>query len=141
MKAPQRGPALRVWLVDDSEDPHRVADLTIAGLAGVELSHFYSGAEALQAFAQLADEQPSGLPAVILMDFFIGDERGDEVTRNLRRLEPASVRPIIVGYSSMASASERIIASGGDVVVRKHRGPDGANPSLHRFLLARLRSS
>jgi CheY-like chemotaxis protein len=138
MHAPQSGPALRVWLVDDSEDPHHVADLTISALDGVEISHFYSGAEALAAFARLAGEQPYDLPAVILMDFFIGDERGDEVTSALRRLEPASVRPTIVGYSSMASASERILAAGGDVVVRKHRSSDGVNPSLYRFLLARL---
>jgi CheY-like chemotaxis protein len=140
MQSKHRGPALRVWLVDDSEDPHRVADLTIAGLAGVEITHFYSGAEALQAFAELAGAQPGQLPAVILMDFFIGDERGDVVTSELRRLEPASVRATIVGYSSMASASERILASGGDVVVRKHRSADGVNPSLYRFLLARLPS-
>jgi CheY-like chemotaxis protein len=140
MDASQSGPALRVWLVDDSEDPHRVADLTIAGLEGVELTHFYTGAEALHAFASLAGGQPSSLPDVILMDFFIADERGDEVTRDLRRLEPASARPTIVGYSSMASASERILASGGDVVLRKQRSNDGVNPSLYRFLLARLHS-
>jgi CheY-like chemotaxis protein len=140
MQAPQRRTALRVWLVDDSDDPHRVADLTIARLEGVELSHFYSGAEALQAFARLAGGRGPGLPAVILMDFFIGDERGDEVTRALRRLEPASARATIVGYSSMASASERILESGGDVVVRKHRSSDGVNPSLYRFLHARLQA-
>ncbi len=140
MQPPHRGPALRVWLVDDSEDPHHVADHTIATLAGVEIVHFYSGAEALQAFARLASERPSALPAIILMDFYIGDERGDAVTSELRRLETASARPTIVGYSSMASASERILASGGDVVVRKHRSHDGVNPSLYRFLLARLNS-
>ncbi len=133
------GPTLRVWLVDDSEDPHHVADLTVAGLVGVELTHFYSGATALAAFAELARDHPDRLPAVILMDFFIGQERGDEVTSELRRLEPASVRPTIVGYSSMPAASERIRVCGGDVVVRKHRTAEGVNPSLYRFLNARLR--
>jgi CheY-like chemotaxis protein len=134
MSAPHHAAPIRVWLVDDSSDPHQVADLTVADLPGFELSHFYSGSEAIAAFARIAGESPELLPAVILMDFFLGDERGDAVTTALRCLEPPQVRPTIVGYSSVRSGSERIIASGGDLVVRKHRGDDGVNPSLRRFL-------
>lgn len=128
---------LRIWLIDDNEEVHQVTDRTIALLSDAVLTRFYSGSEALVAFARLASGQPTELPAIILMDFFIGDERGDVVTAALRDLEPASVRPTIVGYSSMQSASERIINCGGDVVVRKHRSDDGVNPSLYRFLLER----
>ena len=125
---------MRIWLVDDSEDVHQVAQRTVNALPGLSLTRFYSGAEALTAFAQLEAAHPAELPRVILMDFYIGDERGDAVTLALRRLEPATSRSTIVGYSSMQSASERILGSGGDVVVRKHRSQDGLNPSLYRFL-------
>jgi CheY-like chemotaxis protein len=140
MPATRQPVPIRVWLVDDSSDPHQVADRTIAGLSGFELAHFYSGSEAIAAFAQLAGEHPEQLPAVILMDFYLGDERGDAVTVALRCLEPQRTHATIVGYSSVQSASERIVASGGDVVVRKHRGADGVNPSLRRFLLAVARA-
>ena len=123
---------VRLWLVDDTEAHHEVARRTLAGLGRYELESFLTGAEAIAAFARLA--RGGALPAIVLMDFYLGDERGDQVTRALRELEPPNHRAIIVGYSSVADASQRIVAAGGDVIVRKHVATDGSNPTLRAWL-------
>ncbi|HYE05635.1 MAG TPA: response regulator [Planctomycetota bacterium] len=130
---------LRLWLVDDTEAHHEVARNTIVRIDGVEFDSFLTGREALSAFARLA--RGGVLPDVVLMDFYLGDERGDHVTRRLRELEPAGVRCVIVGYSSVADASARIVAAGGDVIVRKQVAQDGTNPTLRAWLeqLMRMR--
>ena len=76
---------------------------------------------------------------MVLMDFFLGSERGDQVTRGLRALEGRS-RAVIVGYSSVGSGSARIVEVGGDLVVRKHCDKSGINPSLMRYLTSVLAS-
>ena len=127
--------ALRLWLIDDSPEPHAVAAETATRLGGIELSHFHSGSEAVEAFAGLAAEAPDDLPEVVLMDFYLGvSERGDRITSELRRLEPPGAVVTIVGYSSVLAGSQSILAAGGDAIVPKLRGPDGLNPSLSRFL-------
>ena len=123
---------VRLWLVDDTEAHHDVARNTLATLKGFELSDFLSGAEAIAAFGTLA--KGGALPDIVLMDFYLGDERGDQVTRRLRELEPADHYAVIVGYSSVADASQRIVAAGADVVVRKHVATDGSNPTLRAWL-------
>ena len=67
------------------------------------------------------------------MDFFLVGERGDHVTKELRQAEVRS-RPVIVGYSSVASGSAAIVAAGGDLAVRKHADERGINPSLANWL-------
>jgi CheY-like chemotaxis protein len=124
----------RIWLIDDSPDHHAVAAETVARRPLWHLSGFLHGSDAIAAFADLADERPDELPDVVLMDFFLGDERGDAVTAELRRLETAAHRPVIIGYSSVASASQHIIASGADLALRKHRDESGVNPTLLRYL-------
>ena len=127
--------ALRLWLIDDSSEPHAVAAETAARLGGVELSHFHAGSEAVEAFAALAAQAPGDLPEVVLMDFYLGvSERGDRITAELRRLEPPGAAVTIVGYSSVLAGSQSILAAGGDAIVPKQRTPDGVNPSLSRFL-------
>ncbi len=128
--------ALRLWLVDDTEAHHEVARNTLAASRGIAFESFLTGGEAISAFARLA--RGGALPDVVLMDFYLGDERGDQVTRRLRELEPPGVRCLIVGYSSVADASGRIVAAGGDLIVRKHVATDGTNPTL-RTWLAQLR--
>jgi CheY-like chemotaxis protein len=122
-----------IWLIDDSRDHHLVADSTLARLPGVGITHHYDGVGALAEYAALQADPAQPAPAVVLMDYFLGAERGDLVTRRLRALERRS-RAVIVGYSSVASGSARIVEAGGDLVLRKHCDQSGINPSLLRYL-------
>ncbi len=128
-----------LWLIDDSPEHHRVAAAT-ATLAGVDFTGYASGREGIAAFARAA-RQRKGVPDAVLMDYYLGDDRGDAVTRRLRELEPAQYRPVIIGYSSVAEASRRIVESGGDLVLRKHATAEGINPSLLEWLRRTLRTS
>jgi CheY-like chemotaxis protein len=121
-----------LWLIDDGESNHQAAMATVASLPWVRLERFYTGVEAVAAFADI-EAQRGRAPDAVLMDFFLVGERGDQITADLRRAEVRS-RPVIVGYSSVASGSAAIIAAGGDVVVRKHADDRGINPSLAVWL-------
>jgi FixJ family two-component response regulator len=123
-----------VWLIDDTAEHHATARATIAALPGWQLTGYLDAAEAVAAFTALATKKPRDLPAVVLMDFFLGGTYGNLVTAELRKLQPVGAPITIVGYSSVASASAAIVAAGGDVIVRKHRDERGMNPSLERFL-------
>jgi CheY-like chemotaxis protein len=128
--------AVLLWLIDDTEVNQTVAETTVALVPGAAFRGFLVAAEAIAAFARAA-RRPATLPEVVLMDFYLGDTRGDEVARRLRALEPATRRPVIVGYSSVASGSAAILAAGGDLVLRKHADGRGVNPSLLAWLRAR----
>ena len=119
----------RIWLIDDTPHLHVVARATARLAGGWDFTGYLSGEEAVEAFIAGHD-----LPAVILMDFFLGDDRGDLLTARLRDLEPPTSRAVIVGYSSMRAGSEAIIAAGGDVIVTKTQNDAGINPSLLSYL-------
>jgi CheY-like chemotaxis protein len=121
-----------LWLVDDGEANHQAALATVARFPWVRLEHFYTGSEAVTRFSDIEAQQGRG-PDAVLMDYFLEGERGDQVTAALRQAEVRS-RPVIVGYSSVASGSAAILAAGGDVVVRKHADARGTNPSLAVWL-------
>ncbi len=121
-----------LWLIDDSESNHQAACATAALLPWVRFAGFYSGAEAVQAFAAI-EAEGGAAPDAVLMDFFLVGERGDHITKDLRQAEVRS-RPVIVGYSSVASGSAAIVAAGGDLAVRKHADDRGINPSLANWL-------
>lgn len=121
-----------LWLIDDSASNHDTAVSTVATMPWVTLEQFYSGAEAVAAFAKI-EQQQGYAPDVVLMDYYLVGERGDQVTRALRATERRS-RPVIVGYSSVASASQIIVQAGADIVVRKHTDAQGINPSLATWL-------
>ncbi len=121
-----------LWLIDDAEANHQAAITTTAQFPWVRLERFYTGFEAVEAFAGI-EAQGGRAPDAVLMDFFIDGERGDQVTGDLRRAEVRS-RPVIIGYSSVASGSAAIMAAGGDLVVRKHVDARGVNPSLAVWL-------
>lgn len=131
--AGRAAPPLRLWLIDDTADHHATARETIGGMAGVRLTCWLDPVEAIAAYAEAAS-RPADLPRVVLMDFFLGEMRGDQATRELRRLQPTAAALTIVGYSSMASGSARIVEAGGDVIVRKVRDGSGRNPLLARWL-------
>lgn len=124
---------LLVWLIDDSEANHQVAQRTIAAFPTVTFVGFYTGAEAVAAFAAGQSTSDASVPGVVLMDYYLNEERGDQVTAALRAAERRS-RPVIVGYSSVDSASRVIVAAGADAIVRKHVDGRGLNPSLARYL-------
>jgi CheY-like chemotaxis protein len=122
------------WLIDDTPVHHDTARRTITPFHALHLVSFLTGHAALAAYRR-ALTAGQALPRIVLMDYVLGAERGDRVTRALRQLDagPAS-RLCIVGYSSMASASQAIVEAGGDCIVRKQRAGNGTNPSLAAFL-------
>ena len=126
-----------LWLIDDTADNHQVASATVALVPGVRFRGFLSAAEGIAAFARAA-AHPAELPDAVLMDFYLGDARGDQVTRRLRELEPANARPVVIGHSSVASGSAAILAAGADLVLRKHANDAGINPTLLAWLRARM---
>lgn len=131
--------AIRVWLVDDCEPHHAAAAATIRGLPGFELESFLEGSAAVAEFTYRASTAPETLPRIILMDYYLGDGRGDEFTAQLRALDPPAFRPVVAGYSSVGERSREIVAAGGDVVVRKRIARDGTNPDLRVYLDSYLR--
>ena len=116
-----------VWMIDDDPGNLEVAGRTVRA-GGHQFEGFSSGRAALMA---LRHGTPA--PQVVLMDFYLVNERGDQVTRDWREHEGAR-RAVIVGHSSMASGSAAIIAAGGDVAVRKHANEQGLNPTLATWL-------
>jgi CheY-like chemotaxis protein len=121
-----------IWLIDDSEANHQAAIATTAKFAWVRLEHFYTGSAAIAEFTEI-ESSAGRAPDAVLMDYFLDGERGDQITADLRRAEVHS-RPVIIGYSSVASGSAAIVAAGGDLVVRKHMDANGVNPSLAGWL-------
>ena len=119
----------QVWLIDDTPRLHTVARATLRLVPGWSFTGYLTGSEA-------GDAYRAGvcLPQIILMDFFLGDDRGDLLTAHLRAIEQPGHRPVIVGYSSMRSGSEAIVAAGGDVIVVKQHNEAGINPSLLAYL-------
>jgi CheY-like chemotaxis protein len=123
-----------VWLIDDGSEHHAAARATVSAQPRFSFTGFLDPEEALETYERLAQSKPQALPRIVLMDYYLGDTRGDDVTKRLRALQPAASRLTIVGYSSVAAGSERIVSAGADLIVRKHRDADGRNPSLTRFL-------
>jgi CheY-like chemotaxis protein len=115
-----------VLVIDDTQVWHAVAARSCAELPWT-LAHAHSGAEA----ELLLD---GGLrPAVVLMDYFIGDMHGDDLTERIR-LRNDRPRPCIIGFSSVPACSRRIVAAGGDLWLPKVADDQGSNPHLVTWL-------
>ena len=127
-----------LWIVDDVLSHHRTVAATLADMPEFAWEGFTDGDEAVAEFTHRAAHAADRLPRVILMDFFLGDTRGDQITERLRAVH-TPLTPIIIGHSSVASASRQIVACGGDLILRKHAGRDGANPDLRVYLDSLLR--
>lgn len=122
--------AMRIWLIDDTPVWHQVTRDTLRHWSAHQFQSFHRGSSALHALEHLTADD---LPHIILMDFYIGDERGDEVTKWIRQLHPqAPIR--IIGYSTAHSGSLAIIQAGGNDCIRKHHDQRGLNPSLLSWL-------
>ena len=127
-----------LWIIDDAPSNHRTVAQTVAGRPEFTWEGFLDGDVAVDEFAQRVAHAPDRLPRVILMDFYLGDCRGDEVTGRIRAVH-TPLTPIIIGYSSMPAGSRQIVEAGGDLVLRKHTGADGRNPDLAVYLDGLLR--
>ena len=82
----------------------------------------------------LVGNSPESLPRIVLMDFYLGGERGDAVTADLREVQAIGHPLTIVGYSSLRDGSQRIVDAGGDCIVAKRTDGDGRNHMLRRWL-------
>lgn len=120
-----------LWLIDDTPSLHVVAEATVRLVAGWEFFGHFTGYEAIEEYQHLPTE---ARPHVILMDYYIGADRGDSVTAQLRAVITANHRPVIVGYSSVRSGSAAIVAAGGDLIVPKRSNAAGINPDLLNYL-------
>jgi CheY-like chemotaxis protein len=127
-----------VWIVDDAPSNHRAVEATVARLPEFTCEGFLDGDEAVVEFAHRVAHAPDRLPRVILMDFYLGSTRGDEVTGQIRAVH-TPLTPIIIGYSSVGSGSRQIVEAGGDLVLRKLCARDGTNPELRVYLESLLR--
>lgn len=123
-----------IWLIDDTPQWHAVTERTVAMVPGWELASFHTGPAAMMAFEELAEHRPQDLPQVVLMDFYLGQMRGDAVTEVLRDCEPAGYHVTIVGHSSMTHGSALIECAGADCSVRKHADGEGINHALLSWL-------
>lgn len=127
---PDETPLRLLWQVDDSDHWHEVTDASLAQVtADIRVQHFHTGQALLMALAGAAAD--SG-PDAILMDYFIGPERGDAVTRDARTTE-AGRRTTIIGFSSVLSGSRAIERAGADYSLPKY-DQGGINPDLIDWL-------
>ena len=120
-----------LWLIDDTPSLHVVAEATVRLVTGWSFFGHFTGQEALAEYENLPAE---ARPHVILMDYYIGADRGDEVTTQLRLLVSAQHRPVIIGYSSVRSGSAAIVAAGADLMLPKRSNAAGINPDLLNYL-------
>src|SRR4051812_43905148 len=86
---------IRLWLVDDTPDHHATARATLAAFPQVEFTGFEDAGEAIDEYRRLAASDEAGLPRIVLMDFFLGEWRGDAVTRELKQLQPPAAALIV----------------------------------------------
>jgi len=122
-----------IWQIDDTSHWHEVTDATLARLpVALRCEHFHSGHAGLLAWQGAASH--GGLPDLVLMDFYIGSERGDDVAQALRQVEPAGHHAVIVGFSSVPSASQRIADACGGIALPKVANHAGINPELLAML-------
>jgi len=122
-----------LWLIDDTPQHHETVAATASLVPGVDFAGFLSAEEGLSAFRK-ASKDAAKTPDVVLMDFFLGEDRGDRVTSQLRALETPAKRPVIIGYSSVPSGSSAIVDAGADLLLKKLRNNEGINPTLLQWL-------
>jgi hypothetical protein len=119
-------PRRLLWQIDDHDGWLALSAATVARVPGWGFRGF-TGPDAALAAWQDGDPRPDA----ILVDYYLGDHRGDEVAAVLRELD---ARVVIIGHSSVPSCSARIVLAGGDLVL-----PKRAEGGINRALLAWLR--
>ena len=136
-----------IWQLDDTQYWHLISDETIRQLSNWQLRSFYTSQDLLYGLEECRAE-PQYWPSIILMDFYLQNERGDQVTQAIRSYvndltasatdsdeRQALQRHItIVGFSSVRSCSEQICQAGGDCIVKKIETGDGINHQLLKYV-------
>lgn len=129
-----------IWVVDDATENHELvaSSLPVGWQDHARLRGFQSGEAAIAEIARmLVKDITAELPDLVFMDFFMHQLHGAETTEQLLHLYHLHgrerERPMIIGHSSMASASQSIVAAGGDMVIPK-RSRAGISPGIARFI-------
>jgi CheY-like chemotaxis protein len=114
-----------IWVLDDIEANHDFVRRSLPeGYESVcVFKTFVTAEDALRDLEKALDAIPEELPDVLFMDFFLGDDHGDEVTERIRAAFSAKrlTGPFIVGHSSSTPASLEILKKGGDIAIEKDR--------------------
>lgn len=114
-----------VWVVDDVEPNHQLVRRSLPeGFEAIcDLVCYLAPEDALADLDVGFDADPTMLPDVVFMDFFLGSLYGNEVTVKMRKaFADRGLRgPYIVGHSSAYPASLEIVRAGGDVAIAKDR--------------------
>lgn len=129
-----------IWVIDDASDNHDLVarSLPVGWRNHAHLRGFRSGEDALAEVARLlGGDITAELPDLVFMDFYMHQLHGAETTTQLLQLyhqhSRDQDRPTIIGHSSMTSASQSILAAGGDLVIPK-RSRDGISPGIAQFI-------
>jgi sigma-B regulation protein RsbU (phosphoserine phosphatase) len=110
MPAQTLGPALKILVADDSDDLRRLLLLHLEK-GGHQTLEAANGAELLS----LVD---SAQPDMAIIDLYMGDEDGAELTRALR-LRDYPGRILVLSASSMREDRQRVIDAGADAYLVK----------------------
>jgi CheY-like chemotaxis protein len=123
-----------LWLIDDTPSNHDLTAITVERVEGWCFQGFYSSTDAIR---WLRRQTGNGLwPDVVLLDYYLDGERGDQVVGKLKQALPKNVTPVLIGYSSVRSCSEAIVAAGADLVLSKRGDGVNGNEMLRRWLEA-----
>lgn len=123
----------QIWQLDDTEYWHAVTAATLQHLEDWQQRSFYTSRDLFYAFDECGDH-PKQLPQVLLMDFYLQGERGDQVTAALRRRGGPAALVTVIGFSSVRSCSRRIVDAGGNLALIKAETGDGINHHLLDYL-------
>lgn len=141
-----------LWQLDDAQHWHSVSAATLEhanvqdenqeathwNFRGFIYSHdlFYGLDECLSSHSD-SGSHCEQWPQIILMDYYLIDERGDHVTTALRQylsLHTDAPHITIIGHSSVRSCSQHICNAGADSALIKREGPNGINTHLLKYL-------
>lgn len=124
-----------IWHLDDTEHWHQVSATTVASVNDWQLCSFYRSRDLYYAFDEAFDDKQL-IPQIILMDYYLDGERGDQITAEIRQYyDPPQQHITIIGYSSVRSCSEHICNKGGDHILPKVETGNGINKHLADYLL------
>ena len=122
-----------IWHLDDTDHWHTISANTIQQIDGWELRSFYTGQDLFNSLEKCINNDQQ-YPLIILMDFYLSGERGDQITSAIRKQTSSSPHITIIGFSSVRSCSERICQSGGDSILIKADTGSGLNKYLFDYV-------
>ncbi len=106
-------PASRILLIDDNSQGLLARRIILEGL-GYDVATADSGEKGLRLFAESAGCAPFSL---VVTDYRMPGVRGDEVVRQLRRLDPDVPLVMLSGYARILALTPE--STGADIVLSK----------------------